>query len=178
MSLSRPSSRRRTKPLMALLLGLLVIAVSLVVTSGTSSAASVVQESPSVATTVTVQPVATPLATLTAASGYCEHPTLRLGSRGTAVSCAQRLINGTRSDFGTPICQPALTVDGRFGDKTRTAVICIQRFYGLKQDGIIGPITWSYLDRYGRAAEASDFEAEHAGSTWARNAPHNYVLVA
>lgn len=35
--------------------------------------------------------------------------------------------------------------DGRFGPKTKKAVQEYQRRNGLKQDGCVGPITWSYL---------------------------------
>ncbi|NCC86307.1 MAG: hypothetical protein EOM05_00360 [Clostridia bacterium] len=35
--------------------------------------------------------------------------------------------------------------DGRFGTKTKKAVQEYQRRNGLKQDGCVGPITWSYL---------------------------------
>jgi peptidoglycan hydrolase-like protein with peptidoglycan-binding domain len=37
---------------------------------------------------------------------------------------------------------PQLTVDGTFGDHTRSAVEKFQEQWGLQKDGIVGPITW------------------------------------
>ncbi|MFF3787906.1 peptidoglycan-binding protein [Streptomyces sp. NPDC001933] len=39
-----------------------------------------------------------------------------------------------------------LTVDGKFGEGTDTAVRAVQRCSGLKPDGQVGPQTWKYLD--------------------------------
>ena len=36
--------------------------------------------------------------------------------------------------------------DGKFGNKTKEAVIAFQRDWNLVQDGVIGPKTWSYLE--------------------------------
>jgi peptidoglycan hydrolase-like protein with peptidoglycan-binding domain len=38
-----------------------------------------------------------------------------------------------------------VTVDGKFGPKTQTAVIAFQKSVGIKQDGIVGPATWKRL---------------------------------
>lgn len=38
-----------------------------------------------------------------------------------------------------------MKVDGDFGPQTATAVKAVQKFFGLTQDGIIGPRTWSFL---------------------------------
>ncbi|GAB2677603.1 peptidoglycan-binding domain-containing protein [Thalassiella azotivora] len=35
--------------------------------------------------------------------------------------------------------------DGRYGAKTRDAVILFQRYYGLAPDGVVGPHTWTCL---------------------------------
>ena len=51
------------------------------------------------------------------------------GSTGDAVRAVQVLL-------------PELTVDGIFGDHTRSAVIKFQEQWGLDKDGIVGPITW------------------------------------
>ena len=40
---------------------------------------------------------------------------------------------------------PQLTVDGVFGDHTRSAVIKFQEQWGLDKDGVAGPITWRTL---------------------------------
>lgn len=39
-------------------------------------------------------------------------------------------------------------VDGIFGSKTETAVKQFQRVLGAKQDGIVGPVTWRYLEPF------------------------------
>ncbi|WP_363319119.1 peptidoglycan-binding domain-containing protein [Desulfosporosinus sp.] len=37
--------------------------------------------------------------------------------------------------------------DGIFGVKTASAVIQFQKDYGIAPDGIVGPLTWGYLER-------------------------------
>jgi len=66
---------------------------------------------------------------------------LKMGSRGSAVKALQCILNSA----GT---SPALTIDGIFGLKTKTAVIAIQKSHGLVQDGIVGPKTWEALMKY------------------------------
>lgn len=63
-------------------------------------------------------------------------PTIAFGSRGTAVTEAQQLLNR----YGA-----GLAVDGQFGTLTKTAVMNFQRAQGIAVDGIIGPVTWSRL---------------------------------
>ena len=66
-------------------------------------------------------------------------PTLRSGSSGTAVRQAQCEYNyATR---GTNIAQ-----DGSFGPITRSSIIRFQRCVGITADGVVGPVTWSYLN--------------------------------
>ena len=38
-----------------------------------------------------------------------------------------------------------LTVDGVFAESTTVGVMAVQKFFGLKEDGICGPATWSAL---------------------------------
>ena len=46
---------------------------------------------------------------------------------------------------------PALTIDGYFGDETRSAVETFQRSEGLAVDGVVGRETWNaIIDRYDR----------------------------
>ena len=65
---------------------------------------------------------------------------LKNGSSGSAVKALQIILN-------TEGASPALTIDGIFGPKTKTAVIAIQQSHGLVQDGIVGPKTWNALIR-------------------------------
>lgn len=66
-------------------------------------------------------------------------PTLREGSRGTAVKQAQCEINYT-------LLHTTVAVDGDFGPKTLAAVRQVQSCAHIHVDGIIGPDTWSVLN--------------------------------
>ncbi|SBT44715.1 L,D-transpeptidase family protein [Micromonospora narathiwatensis] len=105
----------------------LLVAAGLAVPVGPASAAAPVTG----ATTVTS---AAPV-TLAAAS----QSVLRQGSKGTAVTTLQRRLTALHYDVGT--------VDGDFGPSTFHAVVAFQKVNGLTRDGIVGPRTWSALDR-------------------------------
>lgn len=63
---------------------------------------------------------------------------LRLGSTGQAVATLeQRLV-----DLGYNLD----TIDTRFEQDTKTAVITLQTTAGIATDGIVGPITWAAID--------------------------------
>lgn len=87
-----------------------------------------------------------------------QRPTVRLGSRGLAVTDAQQRLNRVdagRADRGeSRIDRCPLTVDGIFGSNTRAATVSFQRlaFPGQPNewDGIIGPKTWAMLDAWSR----------------------------
>lgn len=66
--------------------------------------------------------------------------TLRLGSSGPLVEYLQYLLQylGFYTD----------TIDGRFGIRTRNAVINFQRNFGLFPDGLVGMSTWNALSPY------------------------------
>lgn len=64
-------------------------------------------------------------------------PTLRRGSRGSAVMDLQRRL--TQAGFNPG------PVDGIFGQGTDSAVRAFQRARGLSVDGIVGPNTWAAL---------------------------------
>jgi peptidoglycan hydrolase-like protein with peptidoglycan-binding domain len=64
-------------------------------------------------------------------------PTLSLGSQGRAVQYLQRYLNLLGAD---------LSEDGVFGPSTRQAVITFQAQAGVRQDGIVGPVTWTAIE--------------------------------
>ena len=68
-------------------------------------------------------------------------PTLRQGSRGSAVSTLQSRLTALRFAPGP--------VDGVFGSLTGAAVRAFQSARGLVADGIVGPLTWSALNAQG-----------------------------
>jgi peptidoglycan hydrolase-like protein with peptidoglycan-binding domain len=68
------------------------------------------------------------------------HPTIKIGSQGSAVRLAQRRLKA-RAYY-----DPPGRVDGWFGPKTERAVKSYQRHRDLDADGIIGPRTWARLD--------------------------------
>lgn len=65
-------------------------------------------------------------------------PTLHKGDRGNYVRTLQTLL----VDKGY-----AVLIDGTFGDKTYEAVKAYQADHGLTVDGVVGPKTWSALDK-------------------------------
>jgi len=65
--------------------------------------------------------------------------TLSIGSGGPDVRVVQSLLNRIGYNAGP--------VDGIYGSRTYQAVIAFQRNNGLVADGIVGPATWSVLDR-------------------------------
>ncbi len=67
---------------------------------------------------------------------------LRLGSSGENVRRIQQWLNDVGSYY-TAI--PRLTVDGRFGGATQSAVLEFQRQFNLSADGVVGPLTWNRL---------------------------------
>jgi hypothetical protein len=62
--------------------------------------------------------------------------TVRQGSTGGDVTHLQELLNQTGA---------ALTADGKFGPRTRAAVVAFQQARQLTPDGIVGPMTWGAL---------------------------------
>ncbi len=63
--------------------------------------------------------------------------TLRLNMYGNDVANAQMRLKAAGYLFGK--------ADGLFGKDTKAAVIKLQKDYNLKQDGIIGPATWTII---------------------------------
>lgn len=67
---------------------------------------------------------------------FMSYPTLRKGDSGSDVTELQTLLN--QYGYG-------LTVDGKFGDKTKKAVEAFQASHGLTVDGVAGEQTWTAL---------------------------------
>lgn len=68
-------------------------------------------------------------------------PTIGVGDSGTYVKEAQSMLKKLGYDIGS------YGVDGVFGNSTKGAVLNFQKKNSLDADGIIGPITWSALDK-------------------------------
>lgn len=83
-------------------------------------------------------------------------PTLRLGSRGAAVSRLQKAL----VDAGHP-----LGVDGDFGARTEAAVRAFQAVAGLVVDGVAGPATWSRLTSVSEPAASVPAQVTPHGGT-------------
>jgi len=66
-------------------------------------------------------------------------PTIRKGSKGEEVKYCQEILESLGYDIGSS------GADGKFGTKTKEAVIAFQRDHGLGQDGVVGPLTWDAL---------------------------------
>ncbi len=67
---------------------------------------------------------------------------LRVGSRGDNVALIQRYLNTISNKYPSI---KKLTPDGIFGSATRDSVIAFQKQFGLSQDGVVGPATWSAI---------------------------------
>ncbi|HZH15666.1 MAG TPA: peptidoglycan-binding protein [Archangium sp.] len=73
-----------------------------------------------------------------ASAALAAPPTLRLDSRGAAVTTLQNKLKAAGFNPGA--------ADGHFGPKTLAAVKAFQQARGLTADGIVGPKTWSALN--------------------------------
>ncbi len=69
---------------------------------------------------------------------------LKQGARGENVRILQTYLNKWAN---TDSSIPRIKVDGVFGSATRSAVVAAQRVFGLKRDGIAGPLTWKAVVR-------------------------------
>lgn len=68
--------------------------------------------------------------------GFSKYPTLKIGAQGNITKLVQERLNSVGFN---------LKCDGKFGEKTRQAIIVFQRNRGLKQDGIVGVNTWAWI---------------------------------
>lgn len=82
-------------------------------------------------------------------------PTIRKGSTGEDVKYCQELLQALDYDIGSS------GADGKFGNKTREAVIAFQKDHGLSADGVVGPLTWDALE-----------EAKPDGNLYTVTVPH------
>ena len=73
---------------------------------------------------------------------------LRTGSRGNAVRLVQFWLRLAAENY-TGLSN--VTVDGRFGSGTASAVRAFQRLFGLTADGVVGAGTWAKLNEVGLA---------------------------
>ncbi len=78
------------------------------------------------------------LVTSAGAASAVTHPTLRVGSHGSAVLALQRRLISLGYWLGA--------ADGAFGDLTRQSVMALQKVAGLSRDGVCGPATWLRVD--------------------------------
>ncbi|MEG1550206.1 MAG: peptidoglycan-binding domain-containing protein [Ruthenibacterium sp.] len=62
---------------------------------------------------------------------------LNIGASGDAVRFVQSYLNA--------VLAKSLTIDGQYGNATKTAVMQFQASRGLKADGIAGSVTWASL---------------------------------
>lgn len=92
------------------------------------------QASASSLPTCTIQ---NPLAVKPATSSYSSDCILRFGNQGAGVSALQKALNQCNNQN--------VTVDGIFGNQTKTAVINVQRNAGITQDGVYGPDTRDHM---------------------------------
>ncbi|MEV7415458.1 peptidoglycan-binding domain-containing protein [Streptomyces sp. NPDC089919] len=99
---------------------------------------------------------AAPAASAATGAEFCGYtystsePTLRSGSRGAAVTALQCQLNQDMSNTH-------LALDGVFGKQTYDAVVRFQGCAGIDRDGVVGPVTWHWLDLYADI----DTEANH-----------------
>jgi len=80
-------------------------------------------------------------------SAQAKNPVIRYGARGEAVLYAQTLLSRHGINVGR--------ADGAFGPATDAGVKKFQAEKGLKNDGIIGSLTWSALERTAKSTETS-----------------------
>jgi len=71
-------------------------------------------------------------------------PFLVLGSSGQAVTEMQKVLNQRLAEL--PYFQQEVSVTGYFGQNTLILVKYLQSVVFLPVDGIVGPMTWAYLD--------------------------------
>lgn len=84
-------------------------------------------------------------------SGY---PLVKQGFKSNYVMILQDALN----NMGRP-----LTIDGVFGNNTKSAVINFQKYYGLKVDGIVGCSTWRKIASIANGMGKSNYTKYYNG---------------
>lgn len=79
----------------------------------------------------------------TSASARPDLPNVRYGDTGMSVKCVQDALNNWNGDYFR--MTSALKVDGIFGDDTLRQVKLFQKDFGVKQDGIVGKVTGTFM---------------------------------
>ncbi|MDQ0576661.1 peptidoglycan-binding domain-containing protein [Agromyces albus] len=84
------------------------------------------------------------------ASTRCVDNVYGYGGYSTCIGYIQKLLNfqriGLSSTYHNPAGPyPTLAVDNSFGSATLKAVLASQRYWGLKDDGYVGPKTWNII---------------------------------
>lgn len=78
---------------------------------------------------------------------------IREGSNNSFVVDLQKYLNKIALKYPSI---GVLNVDGKFGSKTKAAVIEFQRLFGLTQDGIVGTSTWEAIYNVSEGKKASE----------------------
>ncbi|WP_312096593.1 glycosyl hydrolase family 18 protein [Niallia sp.] len=113
----------------------------------TKPAETTVVVPPAKLTTSTTATKSTTTAKVAAPAKQTKYPTLKSGSKGTAVTDMQNKLKKTKLYTGK--------VNGVYDTATKKAVIAFQQKYKLKTDGIAGPATLSKLDSVAAATKTT-----------------------
>ncbi|MEA4832349.1 MAG: peptidoglycan-binding protein [Oscillospiraceae bacterium] len=80
------------------------------------------------------------------------------GQQNENVEYIQRVLNSIGEVFSRI---PALVPDGKFGNATYDAVVAFQSIFGLKEDGIVGQVTWNHMNEvYSAVASGCIYELD------------------
>ncbi|WP_461206195.1 M14 family zinc carboxypeptidase [Clostridium sp. DL1XJH146] len=82
--------------------------------------------------------------------------TIKIGDRGTDVKKLQAVLNKIGLNAGS--------ADGIFGRKTEMAIKRFQSFFGLEEDGVVGPQTWDKLLKYYRGYDV--YRVRNGDTLW------------
>ena len=67
---------------------------------------------------------------------------MSVGSKGKSVEQIQTYLRVIGQNNRSV---PIINVDGDFGNRTKDAVIAVQKLYGIEQTGVVGPLTWNAI---------------------------------